>query len=707
MPLSRKSSTTSGPKPVNIFYVWYAELCRRANTAPLAIVKPAKPKNNSVLDFVSDRIKAEEWVPIVKALSQDTSLHVIAIRSKIDCKFLYEVNTEEKVKCTKRKFGSVWTAYVLNSLVRSLTGCISRSNVLTCLELDGLPIMTEYLQLLINGLLNNRTIRILSLKHCPIRDAGCQQLCDSLRFMPNVEVLNLSSCRLTSQSAEHIAKVIRSQQINRYTESWHKSLRYEDPDVGDMAGLKRITLNNNPLIGNEGLLVILNELDDDLWIKALDMQRCSITETIANRLVDVIDYSRSLEIADFRNNDQLSEATIQKILTILINKQKFGYECEYKWCFSSTTLPYDVSIYDLLSNSCVSSNIQKSKSAPFKQTQEKHSTSEVCKLRRTKTSGNFTRKKPELSKSDSSEQLSLAKKEVVDLNMQLQQEIAKRVEAEKRNEKLGKKLSQIKAVTKLVKNTGRNGEKVSDVEKILKALTSIQTESETGEPEKNDKKELLEIKIATLAKQEGKPTNVASSSKNPSRNGYVQCSNGMMKSVEFVFPSNGVRLAQNLFENLMSKSQQECEESEEENTLSYYQGGSGDKNKPPAPNKGEPQALQNDDSSSNESLLDYLKEIRADKDGFPDRNIATDTKIPAERNTSREKHNVNKNIYGDKTKLVDKSNPRDNNNNPRGKTNPTEKNNPGDKGKGPMNGYHKVNGLRKSSRTVVNHLDKR
>lgn len=387
MPTSVKSNTSNGIKPTNIFYIWYTELCRRTNKSPLSIVRPAKPKNDTVLDFVTDRIKIDEWKPILNALRTDSSLHVISVKSRIKPKFLFDIDTDEKIRSLKRRFGCLWTDYIMNNFAKSLSFSVKRSNVITCLELDGLPLFPKYLDVLIEGLKKNQSVKILSFKQSCIMDVGCQKLCMSIRFMPNIEVLNLTGCNLTSNSAEFIAKLIRHQQINRYCVSWHSSLRYADPENGVMAGLKRITLNNNHDIGDDGLRVILDELDDDLWIKAIDMQRCNITEKMALRLLDVIDYSKSLEIADFRHNDLLSRHTIEKIFNILKQKRCIGNEeSEFQWCISTTTVNH--SVLDSYSRTTyTTSTIQKSKSAPFKQTDvsKRFSMPHVPPLRRTKT----------------------------------------------------------------------------------------------------------------------------------------------------------------------------------------------------------------------------------------------------------------------------------------------------------------------------------
>jgi len=53
----------------------------------------------------------------------------------------------------------------------------------------------------------------------------------------------------------------------RHNEAWKDSLRYRRPDLDRMHGLRRITLNCNPLIGDHGTQILAEVLKDDLWVK--------------------------------------------------------------------------------------------------------------------------------------------------------------------------------------------------------------------------------------------------------------------------------------------------------------------------------------------------------------------------------------------------------------------------------------------------------
>ena len=60
---------------------------------------------------------------------------------------------------------------------------------------------------------------------------------------------------------------VKYQTIRRHEETWAESLRYRRPDLDCMAGLRRITLNCNTLIGDLGASGFAESLSEDLWLR--------------------------------------------------------------------------------------------------------------------------------------------------------------------------------------------------------------------------------------------------------------------------------------------------------------------------------------------------------------------------------------------------------------------------------------------------------
>lgn len=55
--------------------------------------------------------------------------------------------------------------------------------------------------------------------------------------------------------------------MRRHQEAWKGSLRYRRPDLDSMQGLRRITLNFNPMLGDQAAAALADTLKDDLWLK--------------------------------------------------------------------------------------------------------------------------------------------------------------------------------------------------------------------------------------------------------------------------------------------------------------------------------------------------------------------------------------------------------------------------------------------------------
>lgn len=600
MDKTKSTAVKSTPKPVSVFYVWYTELCRRLNIQPAPAVKPAKPKCQTILDFVADRLKIEEWTPVLNALRQDTSLHVLAVRTRIgNCQFLHEVDTEEKVKQTKRKYGCIWTAYVLKQLLKSISHSLRSTQVLTYLELDGLPLFMQYLEPLLHALKRNKTLKSLSFSNCSIQDSGCQLVCSYLRFTPNIEVLNLSGCNLSPVSGEHLAKLIKYQQINRYCESWHNSLRYENPDAAKMRGIKRITINCNPYFGDAGINFVLDELEDDLWVKALDLQKCGCTNNIADRIFDIVDYNKTLEIVDLRQNELLNMATVEKVLQILRQRQQFGTQPEFQWCATAVTLTWS-SVYSATSKSSLAT-VHKSRSAPVRVSSSKASAvTWDPTVRKTRTLDSIQRKQPTFNGS-----LNETKKQVLELNDKLQKEIQKRKIIEKRNEELQSQLNHIKTSTAITKRKSFSADRSSQLK-----LNGVKKEipNHIGVRQVEFKKTSPPQNPIVIRRKEAKNSEQLQKHTKPKvvRNGFHKngISNGL-KNGYAKLPANNVY---EILEKILN-SGQPLDRNVDEEMLAYYTLPG--REKPKTKDVSHPAGVSL--SNSQVSLYKYMEELRSDK----------------------------------------------------------------------------------------------
>ena len=87
-----------------------------------------------------------------------------------------------------------------------------------------------------------------------------------------------------------------------------------------MGGLRRLTLNDNTQIGNNGSKLLCEALKEDKWLKAIDMQNCGLGDAAGNAWLNLLRApikssskvvtidslgNRTLGIVDLRRNKKL------------------------------------------------------------------------------------------------------------------------------------------------------------------------------------------------------------------------------------------------------------------------------------------------------------------------------------------------------------------------------------------------------------------
>uniref|UniRef100_A0A8C1QZP9 Centrosomal protein 78 n=1 Tax=Cyprinus carpio TaxID=7962 RepID=A0A8C1QZP9_CYPCA len=98
------------------------------------------------------------------------------------------------------------------------------------------------------------------------------------------------------------SSVVKHQAMRRHSAAWVETLRYRKAEFEAMSGLRRITLNDNILIGDQGVSALSRELTEDLWVKAVDLQRCGISNEGARVLEQMLQSNSSLCVLDIRRN---------------------------------------------------------------------------------------------------------------------------------------------------------------------------------------------------------------------------------------------------------------------------------------------------------------------------------------------------------------------------------------------------------------------
>uniref|UniRef100_A0A3B5ANR2 Centrosomal protein 78 n=1 Tax=Stegastes partitus TaxID=144197 RepID=A0A3B5ANR2_9TELE len=276
------------------FMAYYDFACARQESVPLPVVKVNLDKG--MLDFNGDRLKLTDWPPILSSISINKHLHHIAISST------YQANLGSGDAVYSVLLISVRSKDMTFKVCKALRECLIVSPNLKTLQLNGLPLRERDLIILTKGLSKNTSLENLSLANCPITDEGLEVICQSVKYSTSIRTIDFTGCSLTWRGAEHMANIIKHQGMQRHGTAWAESLRYRQPQFEGMGGLRRVTLNHNTLIGDRGAAALARELSEDLWVKAVDLQRCGLSNEGARRLLEALKTNSSLRVLDIRSN---------------------------------------------------------------------------------------------------------------------------------------------------------------------------------------------------------------------------------------------------------------------------------------------------------------------------------------------------------------------------------------------------------------------
>uniref|UniRef100_A0A8I5N5I1 Centrosomal protein 78 n=1 Tax=Papio anubis TaxID=9555 RepID=A0A8I5N5I1_PAPAN len=260
------------------FFSHYEYLCALQDSVPLPAVRACL--REGVLDFNADRLRGVDWAPLLSTLKINKDLPLISIKSFFQ-PWLGDTGSDINKFCRSR-VPAIRYKDVTFQLCKALKGCLSISSVLKNLELNGLILRERDLTILAKGLNKSTSLVHLSLANCPIGDGGLEIICQGIKSSITLKTVNFTGCNLTWQGADHMAKILKYQTMRRHEETWAESLRYRRPDLDCMAGLRRITLNCNTLIGDLGASAFADSLSEDLWLRDHSMMKAVIKKVLQN-----------------------------------------------------------------------------------------------------------------------------------------------------------------------------------------------------------------------------------------------------------------------------------------------------------------------------------------------------------------------------------------------------------------------------------------
>ncbi|XP_069619053.1 centrosomal protein of 78 kDa isoform X3 [Ranitomeya imitator] len=306
----------------------YDYLCVLQDSVPLQAIKANLRRG--ALSFNADRVKLSDWTPILNTLKINKSLTCVAIKSCHQPGLGETADSDKYGLHFRRRIPPIRSKDMTFQLCRAIAACLTVSSSLKELELHGLPLRERDLVTLAKGLVSSSSLESLALPYCSCGDEGLKIICKSVKNSPTIKVIDFTGCNLTWHGAEWIASIVKHQATRRHSEAWAESLRYRRPDLDCMTGLRRISLNCNTLIGDQGAKAVADILVEDLWLKAIDMRQCGISSEGAKAFLHALQSNTTLMILDIRKNPLIDHSLLKTVIErVLLNAHDTN--SEYKW----------------------------------------------------------------------------------------------------------------------------------------------------------------------------------------------------------------------------------------------------------------------------------------------------------------------------------------------------------------------------------------
>lgn len=213
----------------------------------------------------------------------------------------------------------IYSKFLFTELVESLQNLMSKSSMLETIIIEGFPLYGRYMSTFSKGLANNKSLKTLNLSRSKIGDDACDSLCETIKHIMNIETVNFSGCNLSVKGAASVANLIKHQKIQRFSEAWMQSLRYQNVDPELFPGLRKILLNNNPEVGDKGLQLLTDALLEDVWIKDVEVQNCGIGDEGAQDIIKCLNVNKTILNFNISGNFDVSEHFHRHILVNLGN----------------------------------------------------------------------------------------------------------------------------------------------------------------------------------------------------------------------------------------------------------------------------------------------------------------------------------------------------------------------------------------------------
>eukprot|EP00047_Mylnosiga_fluctuans_P022241 m.116377 g.116377 ORF g.116377 m.116377 type:complete len:477 (-) comp9182_c0_seq1:94-1524(-) len=271
----------------------YEDLCARSGVYPMQQVR--RRKEESELAVTTDRFGVMDWPPLLMALEQDSRLRRVSF---VSSHFWREKNFLRTALAARAAGGRALRESIPGpaahlpecrmDLCRSLATLCTHSEVLTTLELTGLPFSAPDMAVLSEGLIYARGLSFLAVRKCKLGDTGFAALARGIQGAPALVAVDVSANLLTPASVPTIASILKFRAQQAGTQLWEQSLRGRTPSPATILGLRIWNLSDNRGVGDDGAAALAGLLAEDMWTHAIFLLRCGIGARGAAALVDAM-----------------------------------------------------------------------------------------------------------------------------------------------------------------------------------------------------------------------------------------------------------------------------------------------------------------------------------------------------------------------------------------------------------------------------------
>ena len=176
------------------------------------------------------------------------------------------------------------------------------------------------------GLINNKSLKALSINNCTISIESYDILLKGLLTHETLSYLDLSYNNLNDKYSDMIARIISRQTQRRDQVIWAFGLRNEKPTSNDYAnGLISINLKGN-LLSDSSAEDISNSLGYDQYIRNIDVSCNKFSKDGCKKFIRMMRKNNTLLTVDLKENPGYDEEIHGRIVMKMAKNIKYLYQ---------------------------------------------------------------------------------------------------------------------------------------------------------------------------------------------------------------------------------------------------------------------------------------------------------------------------------------------------------------------------------------------